>query len=225
MPDADAARSPLQLLEPLAVSEVEITPTLHHVEVYTLKGLLTLFWHGPRDTERVVITGGGGMGSLLGPAGGIYHYLGEQFARDDIATIRVGYRRPNHLPHCVHDLAAAADLAVQGGAKRVVTVGHSFGGAVAIQAAIAFGALARGVVTLSTQSAGCEDAEQLGSVPLLLCHGDRDEILPAQTSEVVRMLAGQGELHIFPGAGHLLEEARDELRALLTEWIPARLGD
>jgi pimeloyl-ACP methyl ester carboxylesterase len=220
----DAARSPLTLLEPLAVSEVAISPSLHHVEVYTLKGLLTLLWHGPRDTPKVVITGGGGMGSLLGPAGGIYHHLGEAFARDDIATIRVGYRRPNHLPHCVHDFAAAADLAVQGGATAVVTVGHSFGGAVAIQAAIAFGALARGVVTLSTQSAGCEDAAQLGETPLLLCHGDRDEILPAQTSEVVRLLAGHGDLVIFPGAGHLLEEARDELRELLGQWIPERLG-
>lgn len=225
MPDDSVkARSPLMLLEPLAVSEVKITPTLHHVEVYTLKGLLTLLWHGPRDTARVVITGGGGMGSLLGPAGGIYHWLGEQFAADGIATIRVGYRRPNHLPYCVHDLAAAADLAVQGGAKRVVTIGHSFGGAVAIQAAIAFGELARGVVTLATQSAGCEDAEQLGATPLLLCHGDRDEILPAQTSEVVRMIAGHGDLRIFPGAGHLLDEARDDLRALLLEWVPERFG-
>jgi hypothetical protein len=222
-PREGRARSPLTLLEPLAVSEVEISPALHHVEVYTLTGLLTLLWHGPRDTERVVITGGGGMGSLLGPAGGIYQYLGEQFAADGIATIRVGYRKPNHLPQCVHDLAAAADLAVQGGAQRVVTVGHSFGGAVAIQAAIAFGALARGVVTLATQSAGCEDAEQLGDTPLLLCHGMSDEILPPQTSEVVRMLAGHGELRFFPGAGHLLEEATDELRALLREWIPARL--
>jgi hypothetical protein len=212
------------LLEPLAVSEVEITPALHHVEVYTLQGLLTLLWHGPRDTDRVVITVGGGMGSLLGPAGGIYHHLGTQFAADGIATIRVGYRRPNHLPHCVHDVAAAADLVVQGGAKGVVTVGHSFGGAVAIQAAIAFGALARGVVTLATQSAGCEDAEQLGETPLLLCHGTNDEILPPQTSEVVQMLAGHGELRFFPGAGHLLDEARDDLRALLLEWIPERLG-
>ena len=54
------------------------------------------------------------MGSLLGPAGGIYHDLGERFAADDIATIRVGYRRPNHFPYCVHDLAAAADLARAG---------------------------------------------------------------------------------------------------------------
>jgi hypothetical protein len=223
-PQDGRARSPLMLLEPLAVSEVAITPALHHVEVYTLSGLLTLLWHGPRDTDRVVITGGGGMGSLLGPAGGLYHELGEQFALDDIATIRVGYRKPNHLPYCVHDLAAAADLAVQGGAEAVVTVGHSFGGAVAIQAAIALGALARGVVTLATQSAGCEDAEQLGSTPLLLCHGMSDEILPPQTSEVVRMIAGHGDLRIFPGAGHLLDEARVELRELLLEWIPERLA-
>jgi pimeloyl-ACP methyl ester carboxylesterase len=224
MPEPNARRSPIQLLEPLAVSEVAITPSLHHVEVYTMRGLLTLLWHGPRDTPRVVITCGGGMGSLLGPAGAIYHDLGTQFAADDIATIRVGYRRPNHLPDCVHDLAAAGDLAVQGGAKSVVTVGHSFGGAVAIQAAIAFGALARGVVTLATQSAGCEDASQLGAIPLLLCHGERDEILPPQTSEVVRALAGQGEIVLYPNAGHLLEEARDELRELLVRWIPERLG-
>jgi hypothetical protein len=224
-PGDGRARSPLMLLEPLAVSEVEVTPALHHVEVYTRTALLTLLWHGPRDTDRVVLTCGGGMGSLLGPADGIYHFLGERLAADGIATIRVGYRKPNHLPRCVHDLAAAADLAVQGGAQGVVTVGHSFGGAVAIQAAIAFGALARGVVTLATQSAGCEDAEQLGDTPLLLCHGDRDEILPAQTSEVVRMIAGHGDLRIFPGAGHLLDEASAELRALLSEWIRERLGE
>jgi pimeloyl-ACP methyl ester carboxylesterase len=224
MPDESRARSPLRLLEPLAVSEVAITPSLHHVEVYTLRGLLTLLWHGPRDTNRVLITCGGGMGSLLGPAGAIYHDLGTQFAIDGIATIRVGYRQPNYLPYCVHDLAAAADLAVQGGATAIVTMGHSFGGAVAIQAAIALGALATGVVTLATQSAGCEDAAQLGTTPLLLCHGLRDEILPPETSEVVRALAGHGELVTYAGAGHLLDEAHDELRALLSRWIPERLS-
>ena len=222
MPDPNAARSPIQLLEPLAVSEVAITPSLHHVEVYTMRGLLTLLWHGPRDTSRVVITCGGGMGSLLGPAGAIYHDLGTQFAADDIATIRVGYRRPNHLPDCVHDLAAACDLAVQGGAEAVVTVGHSFGGAVAIQAAIAFGALARGVVTLATQSAGCEHASELGSTPLLLLHGTDDEILPAETSTVVQMLAGHGEVVLLPGAGHLLTQAASEVRERLATWIPER---
>ncbi len=224
MPDEAPPRSPLTLLEPLAVQEVAIAPDLHHVEVYTLQGLLTLLWHGPRDPAQVIVTGGGGMGSLLGPAGALYHALGEHFAADGVATIRVGYRRPNHLSDCVLDFAAAADLALDRGSGAIVTVGHSFGGAVAIQAGIAFGSLTRGVVTLATQSAGCEDAELLGDTPLLLCHGDADELLPAQTSEVVRMLAGHGELAIFPGAGHLLEEARDELQELLFRWIAERLA-
>ena len=77
---AEDPRSPLELLEALAVEEVEITPDLRHVEMYTMRGLLTLLWHGPRDATRVVVTGGGGMGGLLGPAGGLYHDLGDRFA-------------------------------------------------------------------------------------------------------------------------------------------------
>src|SRR4051812_19302658 len=46
-------------LDALAVQEVDVTPTLRHAEIYTLHGLLTLFWHGAQDAERVVVTGGG----------------------------------------------------------------------------------------------------------------------------------------------------------------------
>jgi len=219
----DPPRSPLDLLEPLAVQEVQVTPTLRHVEVYTLGGLLTLLWHGEPDAEAVVLTGGGGMGSLLGPADGLYHDLGERFAARGIGTVRVGYRRPNDLARCVHDVAAAGDLAVRGGARRFVVVGHSFGGAVAVQAATVLGDHCRGVVTLATQSAGCERAAELGSTPLLLLHGDRDELLPPDTSHVVAALAGTGEVEILPGTGHLLREAGAHLRERLGAWIPARL--
>jgi hypothetical protein len=34
--------------------------------------------------------------------------------------------------------------------------------------------------------------------PLLLFHGDRDELLPMQSSEIVRMIAGAGELVVLP---------------------------
>lgn len=48
----------------------------------------------------------------------------------------------------------------------------------------------------------------LAEIPMLLVHGDRDEILPPFASEVVHHLAGgHGELVIVPGAGHLLTEA------------------
>jgi alpha/beta superfamily hydrolase len=214
-------KPPLDALQVLAVQEKAVTPTLDHVEMYTLEGLVTLLWHGPRDAHDVVLMCGGAMGGLLGPADGLFHDLGETFAAHGIGTIRVGYRRPNDLDRCVMDVAAAADVSGRVGARRFVVVGHSFGGAVAINTGVALGRHAAGVVGLATQSAGCEIAELLDA-PLLLVHGTADELLPPMASEVVRMIAGQGELDLIPGAGHLLREAGDHLRDKLGSWIPER---
>jgi uncharacterized protein len=223
---ADAPRSPLELLEALGVEEVMVTPALAHLEIYTMRGLLTILWHGPRDATDVVLTCGGGMGGVLGPADGVYHSLGRELAEEHgIATLRVGYRKPNDMSRCVHDVAAAGDLASRSGARRFVVVGHSFGGAVAVQAGVVLGAHCRGVITLSTQSAGCEHADELGQTPLLLLHGTDDEILPPETSSVVRMLAGQCDLVLLPGNGHLLSQSAVEVHERLVAWIPKRFAD
>jgi pimeloyl-ACP methyl ester carboxylesterase len=223
---ADAPRSPLELLEALGVEEVAVTPALAHLEIYTMRGLLTILWHGPRDATDVVLTCGGGMGGVLGPADGVYHSLGCELAEEHgIATLRVGYRKPNDMSRCVHDVAAAGDLASRTGARRFVVIGHSFGGAVAIQAGVVLGAHCRGVITLSTQSAGCEHAEELGDTPLLLLHGTEDEILPPETSNIVQMLAGHGELVLLPGNGHLLSQSAAEVHERLAAWIPKRFVD
>jgi len=221
---ADDPRSPLDLLEALTVQEVEIAPDLRHLEIYTMRALLTLLWHGPVDANDVLVTCGGGMGSLLGPAEGLYHDLGTALAARGIGTVRVGYRKPNDLPRCVHDVAAAADLAGRRGARQFAVMGHSFGGAVAIQVGAVLGTHCRGVITLSTQSAGCEVAAELGETPLLLFHGTNDEILPPETSSVVQMLAGHGEVVFLPGAGHLLSEAAGELRERIDAWIGERFS-
>jgi alpha/beta superfamily hydrolase len=218
----DDPRSPLELLEALVVQESEITPDLHHLEVYTLKGLLTLLWHGPRDARDVVVTCGGGMGSLLGPADGIYQWLGETFVSRGVATIRVGYRKPNDLARCVHDVAAACDLSSRSGGRHFIVIGHSFGGAVAVQTAVVLGEHCAGVIGLATQSAGCEIAAELGDTPLLLLHGTDDEILPPETSNVVQMLAGHGEVELLPGDGHLLNKSAEHVRQRLSDWIAAR---
>ena len=220
----DNPRAPLELLEALTVQEIEIAPGFRHLEIYTMRGLLTLLWHGPTDAEEVLVTCGGGMGSLLGPADSLYHDLGMRLADAGIGTIRVGYRKPNDLSRCVHDVTAAADLAGRRGARRFIVMGHSFGGAVAIQTGAVLGKHCRGVITLATQSAGCEVASELQETPLLLFHGTEDEILPPQTSEIVQALAGHGGVILLPGAGHLLSEASDEIRERLYEWIPARLA-
>src|SRR5262249_39697465 len=132
---------------------------------------------------------------------------------------------PNDMSRCVHDVAAAGDLASRSGGRRFVVVGHSFGGAVAVQAGVVLGEHCRGVITLSTQSAGCEHAEDLGETPLLLLHGTDDEILPPETSSVVQMLAGHGEIVLLPGNGHLLSQSAVEVQDRLATWVPKQFAE
>ncbi len=221
-PEEEAGGSPLDKLGVLAMQTVAIDEGLDHLEIYTMEGLLTVLWHGSERARRVVVCLGGAMGGLLGPDGGLFHELGRALHPLDIAVLRVSYRRPNDLNLCVHDALAVMELAARHGADRFVTMGHSFGGAVAIQAAAHLDRRSvPGVVTLATQSAGCEPAERLGDRDLLYFHGTDDQILPHQASEMVRMLAGTGELVLLSGADHLLKPAGAEILARLVDHLPA----
>ena len=222
---AASARTPLDALGVLATQDVMLTPTLRHVEMFTMRGLLTLLWHEPADDivalPVALVLCGGAMGGLLGPAEGLFHRLGLEWAARGVPVLRVSYRSPNDLDTCCVDVAAAVQLAVGGaGADRVVLMGHSFGGAVAIRVAVGLDAMVAGVVTFATQSAGCEIAAGLGGRPLLLFHGERDEILPIEASEIVQMIAGTGELVRLPGDGHLLAKSGEIMWERLEQWLP-----
>ncbi|MDH3684185.1 MAG: hypothetical protein OEV40_30055, partial [Acidimicrobiia bacterium] len=132
---SDAGASPLDRLGVLAMQTVEVDANLDHLEIYTMEGLLTLLWHGSADLANVAVCVGGAMGGLLGPDGGLFHQLGRALPERGIGVMRVSYRRPNDLSLCVHDTLAAMELAARHGAQRFATLGHSFGGAVAVQAA------------------------------------------------------------------------------------------
>jgi pimeloyl-ACP methyl ester carboxylesterase len=220
------AREPADGLDALEVyysEHVELYPGLWHLELFGRSGLLTVLWHGPLDSRTAVVTCGGAVGSLLGPARALFYRLGEAWADMGIATLRVGYRRPGDLDRCTTDAVAAVDLALLQGAERVVTIGHSFGGAVAVRAAAARRASAAGVVTLSTQAGGAEPAEELDGCPMLLVHGGSDQVLSPAASGLVRMLAPHAELLILPTAGHGLQEAADEVFDRLYAWVPVAL--
>jgi pimeloyl-ACP methyl ester carboxylesterase len=61
--------------------------------------------------------------------------------------------------------------------------------------------------------------------PLLAFHGDRDEILPMVSSQVVaQLVGGPAEVVVLEGTGHLMTEAGDRLRADVPAWIRERLA-
>ena len=214
----------LEALRPLASVEVAVTSTLLHREVYTSRGLLTVFRHRPPAAVAsqgvAIVACGGAMGGVLGPGQGLYQRLGERWAERGVEFVRVGYREPNNLDLCAHDLACGVEIARDAGAERVVVMGHSFGGAVAVRTAVIMPVAVAGIVTFATQSAGCEVAGALGGRPLLLFHGDRDELLPPEASHVVAAIAGYGEVVMLPGDGHLLAKSDDVIVERLDAWLP-----
>ena len=108
------------------------------------------------------------------------------------------------------------------GVERVVLVGHSFGGAVAIGAGALLNGSCAGVVALSTQVPGTEHVDKLAGTPLLLVHGENDGVLPDLCSRNVFARAGDPkQLILLPGEGHVLDGAGPRLVEELTGFITA----
>lgn len=233
MPDnevgQDRPKTPLDELAIMASQQAVIGPNLRQVEMYTRGGLLSLIWHEPDgEGQKVgVVMVGGAMGGTLGPGNSLFHALGEALVAQGVPSIRLSYRKPNDMDSCCVDTAAAVQMLVGSGADAVVVMGHSFGGAVAIRVAVGISSIICGVVTFATQSAGCEVAGGLHSTPLLMFHGDSDSILPLEASEVVRAIAGTGDLHVMYGDDHLLAKSHDTMFATTMQWLNtvfARVG-
>lgn len=222
MADASRGNTPLDLLGAIGMTTAELRPGLRLVEVYTMQRLLKLMWFGAPEASDVVVFLPGAMGGFAGPARAAHFDLADRMTAAGRGAILIDYRKPGELDRCLLDTCAAVDWSMREGGRSFAFVGHSFGGAVAIQAATTIGAHCAGVVTLATQSAGCEVANLLGDTPLLLLHGDRDTILTPDNSAIVRQMAGTGDFRIVAGAGHGLEEARDEVINTVASWLDER---
>lgn len=169
-----------------------------------------------------VLVGGIG-GGFDTPARDLYPRLADDLLAAGHAALRVRFRHATVLGEAVADVRAGVAALAARGVDRVVLVGHSFGGAVVVQAAAAEPA-AVGVVTLATQSAGTGAVTGL-TVPLLLLHGTADPVLPPAASRSVASRAGGDvALELLDGVGHDLLEARDAVHATVRDWVLARLG-
>lgn len=176
----------------------------------------------PSGADTAVVMVGGVGGGFDTPARDLYPRLAEDLSAGGTGTLRVRFRDPRSLGEAVADVRAGVRRLAEEGVVRTALVGHSFGGAVVVRAAIDDPAVVA-VVTLATQSHGTERVGEL-RCPLLLIHGDRDRVLPARCSvDLARRAGDSAAVRILAGSGHDLLEHRDEVREIVGSWLRDRL--
>jgi len=179
----------------------------------------TIIHHDPhKPTHRGVIWVSGASGGFDGPANSMYRVVGDDLA-PGITSVRANYREPNNLIECVMDTLAVVSFLAGTGHTDIVLVGHSFGGAVVIKAA-PFSENVKGVIALSSQTYGASEAFEVSPRPLLLVHGESDEVLSSESSKRIFDWAKEPkELKLYPGLGHGLREEPEEVQSFVSEWI------
>jgi pimeloyl-ACP methyl ester carboxylesterase len=191
----------------------------------TLRGEVACrYYRAERPRGAAVFVGGVG-GGWDTPARGLYPRLCGELPAEGIACLRVRFRFPTVLEEAVHDVVSALGfLREDERAGPLALVGHSFGGAVTVRAAAAAEGV-RTVVTLATQAYGAEQVAGLGpGCSILLLHGAADTILPVTASEhLYRLARDPKELAVFPGAGHSLDAAAEEVHRRVRGWIVREL--
>lgn len=204
---------------PLAIQQWQLTEDLSNFEMYTSKGIILGFRHGPDDARKCLVLVGGAMGGLGGPAG-IYHDVGLILAQLGIATVRLHFRNPGDVVESAIDTLLVTRLQIEQGVERVALGGHSFGSAVVVQAArtLEDRELA-GLVFLAPQTAGTQGLEEIGAIPALFVHGANDGVLdPDCSRELAASVDGDPDVRILDGVGHLMVEAADDVRDLITDF-------
>jgi alpha-beta hydrolase superfamily lysophospholipase len=212
-----------QTQQAFILESVNLHQVVDSVEELTLQtnvGDIVARLHSAPEGAPAVVWVGGSGGGLDGPAWGMYPRLAGRLAAQGIGSLRLHYRRPNHLEDCVADtLLGAAYLVQQRGYRRVALVGHSFGGAVVISAG-ALGDDVAAVVAMSSQTYGTDLAPQVSPRPLLLLHGTADEILSHRCSESIYARARQPkELLLYDGCRHGLDECREQVDEAVVAWL------
>lgn len=122
-----------------------------------------------------------------------------------------------------------SEIAAGIGADRIVIAGFSQGGAIALQAALRYPQRLAGIMALSTylplrDKLATEASPANRDVPILICHGLRDPVVPAEMGHAARdLLQGMGypvEWQSYPMEHQVcMEEVGD-----ISNWLQARLS-
>jgi len=190
--------------------------------LHTSRGDIPVIMHAAENASRAVLCVCGAIGGYDGPAM-LYPRLGLVMPHTGFAVARMNYRQPNEFDECVLDTLAALTFLKGVGHTQAALVGHSFGGAVVINAGT-LSPVVKTVVAVSSQLAGAHVVAELAPRPLLLIHGTADTVLPDECSRMLYERAREPKLlKLVDGADHRLSGHGEELFVLIGDWLKAKL--
>jgi hypothetical protein len=128
--------------------------------------------HLVRGSRAALLAVGGSTGGLHGPAW-IYPELCARLQSAGITGLRLDYHRPNRLEDCTQDVLAGIHFLEREGARSIMLLGWSFGGAVVIRAGVRSPRVVA-VATVGAQTAGTGTVGRLAPRSLLVLHGTAD---------------------------------------------------
>ena len=187
----------------------------------TSRGPIPVIMHAAENASRAILCVCGAIGGFDGPAL-LYPRLGLIMPQISFAVARMNYRKPNEFDECLLDTVATLTFLKGMGHERAALIGHSFGGAVVINAGT-LSPVVTTVIAVSSQLAGAHMVGELAPKPLLLIHGTADSVLPDNCSRMLYERAGEPKmLKLFDGADHRLSGHGDELFTLVQGWLESR---
>ena len=163
----------------------------------------------------------------------VVHILAKTFTERGVPAVRFNFRGVGASAGAydegegeTQDAFAVIDWALQRfpGAGLWVA-GFSFGGAIAVRAAVARNAK-RLVTVAPAVHRFAVDGAQLPQCPWLLVQGDSDELVNAsEIQRWVATIAHPPRLVVLPGVEHFFHGRLNDLRSVVLEWLDATKAD
>ena len=159
----------------------------------------------------------------------VVHMLARAFNERGVPTLRFNFRGVGASAGSydegrgeTQDALAAIDWALQRWPGAALwTAGFSFGGAIAVRAAVARDAKRLVTVAPAVHRFAVSGAE-LPRCPWLLVQGDHDELVDAgEIQRWVATLASPPRFVLLPGVDHFFHGRLNELRSVVLNWLDA----
>jgi alpha/beta superfamily hydrolase len=163
----------------------------------------------------------------------VVHVLAKTFNERGVPAVRFNFRGVGASAGAydegageTQDALAVIDWALQRFSGAALWVaGFSFGGAIAVRAAMARDAQ-RLVTVAPAVHRFAVDGARLPRCPWLLVQGDQDELVDAgEIQRWVATLAHPPQLALLPGVEHFFHGRLNELRSVVLQWLDSTKAD